>query len=92
VFVVQAGYLDTYAADPARLPEEMPEITHADQVNLVDAEAGSLLGMGGQGRRVEEFVIADDPDPVEALLLPDKLRCMMRINSSWIFGPPTRSR
>jgi hypothetical protein len=29
--------------------------------------------MGGQGRRVEELVIADDPGPVEALLLPDKL-------------------
>jgi hypothetical protein len=73
VFVFQAGYLDPNAADPARLPEEMPEITHADQVNLVDAEAGRLLGMGGQGRRVEELVIANDPSPVEALLLPDKL-------------------
>jgi hypothetical protein len=37
------------AADPARLPEEMPEITHADQVNLVDAEAGRLLRHGRSG-------------------------------------------
>jgi hypothetical protein len=36
-------------SDPARLPKEMPEITHADRVNLVDAEARSPAGHGRLG-------------------------------------------
>jgi hypothetical protein len=73
VLVIQPGNLDLNAANPARLLEEVPKIAHADQVNLVDAEAGRLLGMRRQRRCVEELVIADDPGPVEALLLPDEL-------------------
>jgi hypothetical protein len=45
VFAVQPGNLDLNAADPAPLLEEVPEIKHANQENLVDAKAGRLLGM-----------------------------------------------